>query len=113
MTSTDLKKILAYSTIMALGTLTMLIGIGTEAALVAAMVFLLGHALYKGALFMAAGTIDHETGTKDVRELGGLRKAMPYTAAFMSLAALALAGVPPLFGFIGKEMMLEGVLSSP
>lgn len=112
-TSTDLKRILAYSTVMALGTLTMLIGIGTEAALVAAVVFLLGHALYKGALFMAAGTIDHETGTKDVRELGGLRKAMPYTAAFMSLAALALAGVPPLFGFIGKEMMLEGVLSSP
>ncbi len=98
---------------MALGTLTMLIGIGTEAALVAAVVFLLGHALYKGALFMAAGTIDHETGTKDVRELGGLRKAMPYTAAFMSLAALALAGVPPLFGFIGKELMLAGVLTSP
>lgn len=112
-TSTDLKKILAYSTVMALGTLTMLVGIGTEEALVAAIVFLLGHALYKGALFMAAGTIDHETGTKDVRELGGLRKAMPYTAAFMSLAALALAGVPPLFGFIGKEMMLAGVLSSP
>ncbi|MCK6265808.1 putative monovalent cation/H+ antiporter subunit A [Vibrio sp. ZSDE26] len=111
-TSTDLKRILAYSTVMALGTLTMLIGIGTEASLLAAIVFLLGHALYKGALFMAAGTIDHETGTKDVRELGGLRKAMPYTAAFMSLAALALAGVPPLFGFIGKEMMLEGVLSS-
>ncbi|MGF1721072.1 putative monovalent cation/H+ antiporter subunit A [Vibrio kyushuensis] len=111
-TSTDLKRILAYSTVMALGTLTMLIGIGTEASLLAAVVFLLGHALYKGALFMAAGTIDHETGTKDVRELGGLRKAMPYTAAFMSLAALALAGVPPLFGFIGKEMMLEGVLSS-
>lgn len=111
--STDLKKILAYSTIMALGTLTMLIGVGTEAALVAAVVFLLGHALYKGALFMAAGTIDHEAGTKDVRELGGLRKAMPYTATFMSLAALALAGVPPLFGFIGKEMMLEGVLTSP
>lgn len=112
-TSTDLKRILAYSTVMALGTLTMLIGIGTEASLLAAIVFLLGHALYKGALFMAAGTIDHETGTKDVRELGGLRKAMPYTAAFMSLAALALAGVPPLFGFIGKELMLEGVLSSP
>ncbi|OEE32646.1 Na(+)/H(+) antiporter subunit A [Vibrio genomosp. F10 str. ZF-129] len=112
-TSTDLKRILAYSTVMALGTLTMLIGIGTEASLVAAVVFLLGHALYKGALFMAAGTIDHEAGTKDVRELGGLRKAMPYTAAFMSLAALALAGVPPLFGFIGKELMLEGVLSSP
>ncbi|MGL6260248.1 putative monovalent cation/H+ antiporter subunit A [Vibrio sp. WXL210] len=112
-TSTDLKRILAYSTVMALGTLTMLIGIGTQAAIVASVVFLLGHALYKGALFMAAGTIDHETGTKDVRELGGLRKAMPYTAAFMSLAALALAGVPPLFGFIGKELMLAGVLSSP
>ncbi|WP_458736067.1 putative monovalent cation/H+ antiporter subunit A [Zobellella taiwanensis] len=110
--STDLKRILAFSTVMALGTLTMLIGIGTPYALKAAMVFLLAHALYKGALFMAAGTIDHETGTKDVRELGGLRRLMPYTAFFTWVAALALAGVPPLFGFIAKELMFESALGA-
>ncbi|PSJ45150.1 Na(+)/H(+) antiporter subunit A [Zobellella endophytica] len=110
--STDLKRILAFSTVMALGTLTMLIGIGTPYALQAAMVFLLAHALYKGALFMAAGTLDHETGTKDVRELGGLRGPMPQTAFFVWVAALALAGVPPLFGFIAKELMLEATLGA-
>ncbi|EKO3564174.1 putative monovalent cation/H+ antiporter subunit A [Vibrio metschnikovii] len=112
-TSTDLKRILAYTTVASLGTLTLLIGIGTEAALIAAMVFLLAHALYKGALFMAAGTVDHETGTKDIRQLSGLRRSMPQTAIFMSLAALALAGIPPVFGFIAKEAMLEGLLTSP
>lgn len=112
-TSTDLKRILAYTTIASLGTLILLIGIGGEAALVAAMVFLLAHALYKGALFMAAGTVDHETGTKDIRQLGGLRRAMPQTAIFMSLAALALAGIPPVLGFIAKESMLTGLLMSP
>lgn len=112
-TSTDLKRILAYTTVASLGTLTLLIGIGGESALVAAMVFLLAHALYKGALFMAAGTIDHETGTKDIRQLGGLRRTMPQTAIFMSLAALALAGIPPVFGFIAKESMLTGLLTSP
>lgn len=112
-TSTDLKRILAYTTVASLGTLTLLIGIGGESALTAAMVFLLAHALYKGALFMAAGTVDHETGTKDIRQLGGLKRSMPHTAFFMSLAALALAGVPPVLGFIAKESMLEGLLSSP
>lgn len=111
--STDLKRILAFSTIMALGTLTMLIGIGTPHALEAAMVFLLAHALYKGALFMAAGTLDHATGTKDVRELGGLRKYMPQTAVFITIAALSLAGIPPLFGFIAKELMFEAALGAP
>ncbi len=110
--STDLKRILAFSTVMALGTLTMLIGIGTPHALEAAMVFLLAHALYKGALFMAAGTLDHETGTKDVRELSGLRSAMPQTALFITLAALSLAGIPPLFGFIAKELMFESALGA-
>ena len=110
--STDLKRILAYSTVMALGTLTMLIGIGTPHALEAAMVFLLAHALYKGALFMAAGTLDHVTGTKDVRDLAGLRKYMPYTALFTTVAALSLAGIPPLFGFIAKELMFSGALGS-
>lgn len=111
--STDLKRILAFSTVMALGTLTMLIGIGTPHALEAAMVFLLAHALYKGALFMAAGTLDHATGTKDVRDLGGLRALMPYTALFMTIAALSLAGIPPLFGFIAKELMFIAALGSP
>ncbi|WP_417616858.1 putative monovalent cation/H+ antiporter subunit A [Oceanisphaera sp.] len=111
--STDLKRILAFSTVMALGTLTMLIGIGTPHALEAAMVFLLAHALYKGALFMAAGTLDHATGTKDVRDLGGLRKLMPHTALFISIAALSLAGIPPLFGFIAKELMFSAALGSP
>ncbi|NNN45112.1 MULTISPECIES: putative monovalent cation/H+ antiporter subunit A [unclassified Vibrio] len=112
-TSTDLKRILAYTTVASLGTLTLLIGIGNETALIAAMVFLLAHALYKGALFMAAGTVDHETGTKDIRQLGGLRRTMPQTAIFMSLAALALAGIPPVLGFIAKESMLMGLLTSP
>ncbi|GGB43462.1 Na(+)/H(+) antiporter subunit A [Oceanisphaera marina] len=111
--STDLKRILAFSTVMALGTLTMLIGIGTPQALEAAMVFLLAHALYKGALFMAAGTLDYATGTKDVRDLGGLRKLMPYTALFITIAALSLAGIPPLFGFIAKELMFIAALGSP
>ncbi|MFD1008535.1 MULTISPECIES: putative monovalent cation/H+ antiporter subunit A [Oceanisphaera] len=110
--STDLKRILAFSTVMALGTLTMLIGIGTPHALEAAMVFLLAHALYKGALFMAAGTLDHVTGTKDVRDLSGLRKYMPHTTLFVTIAALSLAGIPPLFGFIAKELMFSAALTS-
>ncbi|MGO1246056.1 MAG: putative monovalent cation/H+ antiporter subunit A [Oceanisphaera sp.] len=110
--STDLKRILAFSTVMALGTLTMLIGIGTPHALEAAMVFLLAHALYKGALFMAAGTLDHVTGTKDVRELSGLRQYMPHTTVFVAIAALSLAGIPPLFGFIAKELMFSAALTS-
>ncbi|SEL18081.1 putative monovalent cation/H+ antiporter subunit A [Halomonas daqiaonensis] len=109
---TNIKKLLAYSTVMALGTLTMLLGIGTEGALVAFVVFLLGHSLYKGALFMVAGILDHETGTKDVTAMGGLRRVMPLTAAVAGLAALSLAGLPPVLGFVGKELMLESVLAA-
>jgi multicomponent Na+:H+ antiporter subunit A len=107
---TDLKQLLAYTTVSSLGTLTMLIGIGTEIAYKAAMVFLVVHSLYKGALFMVAGTIDHETGTRDIRILGGLRKLMPITAIGAAVAALSMAGVPPLFGFIGKELVYEAAL---
>lgn len=106
---TNIKKLLAYSTIMALGTLTMLLGVGSEYALTAFVTFLLAHSLYKGALFMVAGILDHETGTKDVTAMGGLRPLMPVTAVIAMVAALSLAGVPPLFGFIGKELMLEAV----
>ncbi len=111
--STGVKQVLAYSTVMALGTLTMLIGVGTEKAITAAVAFLLAHSLYKGALFMIAGIIDHETGIKDFRELGGLRSAMPLTALFAGIAALSLAGIAPLFGFVAKELMFEAVLEAP
>jgi multicomponent Na+:H+ antiporter subunit A len=107
---TDLKKVLAYSTITALGTLTLLLGLGFDASVKAAIVFLFVHSLYKGALFMTAGAVDHETGTRDVRLLGGLRRAMPWTAAGAALAGLSMAGLPPLFGFIGKELAYKAKL---
>ena len=111
--STGIKWVLAYSTVMALGTLTMLAGVGTEAAMVAFVVFLLGHSLYKGALFLVAGGLEHGTGTKDLLAMGGLRRAMPITALLAAVSALSLAGLPPLFGFIGKELMLESLLAAP
>ncbi len=110
---TDLKRLLAYSTISALGTLVLLLGLGTSEAIIAAVVFLLAHALYKGALFMIAGAIDHETGTRDVERLGGLRRAMPITVVAAGLAAVSLAGFGPLLSFIGKELLLEAALHSP
>ncbi|MBK1734351.1 Na(+)/H(+) antiporter subunit A [Halorhodospira abdelmalekii] len=111
--STQIKRVLAYTTVMALGTLTMLAGIGTEKAMIAFGAFLLAHSLYKGALFLVAGILDHETGTKDVLKMRGLVQAMPITALLAALAALSLAGVPPLFGFIGKEYMLEAAVGAP
>lgn len=111
--STGIKKMLAYSTVMALGTLTLLIGIGSEQALAAAMAFLLAHSLYKGALFMIAGIIDHETGSKDLRDTGGLFRAMPVTAVVAGVAALSLAGVLPMFGFVAKELLFESMLDDP
>jgi multicomponent Na+:H+ antiporter subunit A len=109
---TDIKRLLAYSTISSLGTLTLLLGIGTEAAIKAFAVFLLAHALYKGALFMIAGTLDHETGTRDLTKMGGLRRLMPITTVTAILAAVSLAGVGPLFSFIGKELLFEAVLEA-
>ncbi|MEX2473605.1 putative monovalent cation/H+ antiporter subunit A [Marinobacter sp.] len=111
--STGIKKVLAYSTVMALGTLTMLIGVGTELAMTAFICFLVAHSLYKGALFMLAGALDHETGTKDITRMSGLRRSMPVAAVIAAGAALSLAGLPPLFGFIAKELMLESLLDAP
>lgn len=111
--ATGIKKVLAYSTVMALGTLTMLIGIGTDHAMVAFASFLLAHSLYKGALFMVAGILDHSTGTKDLTLMGGLRRAMPLTVIAASVAGLSLAGLPPLFGFVAKEALFEAVLGAP
>ena len=110
---TDLKRILAYTTISALGTLTLLLGIGTPVALKAAMTFLLAHALYKGALFMVAGSVDHQAGTRDIERLGGLGRAMPVTAAAAVLAGLSMSGLPPLTGFISKELFYESTLFAP
>ena len=110
---TDLKRILAYSTVSALGTLMLLLGLSTKLATKAAVVFLLVHSLYKGALFLVAGIIDHETGTRNVNHLGGLRRSLPVTAATGCLAALSMAGLPPLFGFISKELLYEAKLQAP
>ena len=107
---TDLKQILAYTTVMVLGLLTMLLGIGTEAAITAMVTFTVVHALYKGGLFMMAGNIDHGTGTRDLLELGGLWAAMPWTMAGGVATGLSMAGIPPLFGFIGKEVTYEAAL---
>ena len=109
---TDLKRILAYSTLAVLGTLVFMLGLGgrpaaseewVTVASEAMILFLLAHALYKACLFMNAGAVDHETGTRDVRILSGLRKAMPITFVAAFIAALSKAGLPFLFGFIGKE----------
>lgn len=103
----DLKAILAYSTISQLGLMVMLLGFATPVAAVAAIFHILNHAAFKAALFMNAGIVDHETGTRDIRRLGGLAALMPVTATIGTLAAAAMAGLPPLGGFISKEMMLE------
>jgi len=106
---TDLKKLLAYSTVSVLGTLTMLIGIGGEYAIPAMIVYLIAHALYKGALFLTAGIIDHETGIRDITKLGGLKKYLPITATIGTLAALSGMGIIPFLGFVGKEMLYDSV----
>ena len=107
---TVLKPLLAYTTVGALGTMTMLLGVGTPLAVKAAMAFLLAHAFYKACLFLVAGVIDHEAGEKDTGKLGGLRTSMPIIATAGILAALSMAGLPPFFGFIGKEIVYEAAL---
>ncbi len=103
----DLKALLAFSTVSHLGLITMLLGTGTAFGAMAAMFHILNHATFKAALFMSAGIIDHETHTRDIRRLGGLRHLMPITFVIASIAALSMAGIPFLNGFLSKEMMLE------
>lgn len=105
---TDLKLMLAYTTVASLGLLVMLTGTSHEKALEGAVLYLLAHSLFKGALFMVAGTIDHEAGTRDITKLGGLRSAMPITFVAACLAALSMAGLPPFIGFIAKEVLYYG-----
>ena len=103
----DLKALLAFSTVSHLGLITMLLGFGTEAAAIVAVFHILNHATFKAALFMSAGIVDHETHTRDIKRLGGLRHLMPVTFVIVTIAALSMAGIPPLNGFLSKEMMLE------
>ena len=106
----DLKALLAFSTVSHLGLITMLLGTGTAFGAMAATFHILNHATFKAALFMSAGIVDHEAHTRDIRRLGGLRHLMPITFAIAAIAALSMAGLPPLNGFLSKEMMLEEAL---
>ncbi len=106
----DLKGLLAYSTLSHLGLITLLMGFGTPLALVAGLFHLINHATFKASLFMVAGIVDHETGTRDMRRLGGLARHMPQTALLAMIAAAAMAGVPLLNGFLSKEMFFTEAL---
>ncbi|MCG8393514.1 MAG: monovalent cation/H+ antiporter subunit A [Pseudomonadales bacterium] len=108
----DLKGLLAYSTISHLGLITLLFGLNSEMAAVAAVFHIINHATFKASLFMAAGIIDHETGTRDMRRINGLWKYMPYTAVLAMVASAAMAGVPLLNGFLSKEMFFAETLGS-
>ncbi|WP_417566399.1 monovalent cation/H+ antiporter subunit A [Marinobacter sp.] len=100
----DLKGLLAHSTVSHLGLITLLFGMGTQLAAVAAVFHVINHATFKASLFMAAGIIDHETGTRDMRRINGLWRYMPHTATLAMVAASSMAGVPLLNGFLSKEM---------
>ncbi|BAS27682.1 hydrogen gas-evolving membrane-bound hydrogenase subunit E [Limnochorda pilosa] len=105
----DLKALLAYSTVSQLGFIMAALGLGSAEALAAGAFHLFNHATFKGALFLLVGIVDHEAGTRDLANLGGLRRAMPWTATLMTLSALSLAGAPLLSGFISKEMIFASL----
>jgi multicomponent K+:H+ antiporter subunit A len=106
----DLKGLLAYSTVSHLGLITLLFGLGTPLGEIAAVFHVINHAVFKASLFMAAGIVDHETGTRDMRRLTGLARFMPWTATLAMVAAAAMAGVPLLNGFLSKEMFFAETL---
>ena len=108
-----LKRLLAYTTVAALGFMVMLLGIGSAQAVEAALVFLMAHACYKAALFLVAGAIIHETGEKDVTRIGGLFKTMPVTGIAALVAAMSMAGIPLAFGFVSKELIYAAVFDHP
>jgi NADH:ubiquinone oxidoreductase subunit 5 (subunit L)/multisubunit Na+/H+ antiporter MnhA subunit len=109
----DLKAILAYATVSQLGAFVALIGLPHGEGVKAALAGILAHSLYKAALFLVAGAVDHATGTRDVRLLGGLARRMPGWAAVAALAGLSMAGVPPLLGFLAKESLIEALGTYP
>lgn len=112
-TQTDIKAILAYTTISSLGVLVLLLGIDTPLSVKAAMLFLYVHAFYKATMFMIAGFIDKKTGTRELRKLGGLAKSLPITSIIALLALLSMAGLPPMLGFLGKELIYEAKVEAP
>lgn len=108
---TDLKLALAYTTLMALGALTLLLGNQSGYTITAAVTFLIVHALYKAALFLVVGILDKQTGTRDANRLFGLARAMPVTAVAAAIAAFSMAGFPPFLGFISKELKYTGAIA--
>ncbi len=106
---TDLKLMLAYTTVASLGLLVMLTGTSDPIAIKGAVLYLVAHSLFKGGLFMVAGCVDHETGTRDYTRLGGLRPLMPITFGAAILCALSMGGLPPFIGFVGKEVIYKGI----
>jgi multicomponent Na+:H+ antiporter subunit A len=112
---TDLKLLLAFGTVSQLGFLMVLVGAGSEELAAAGLVMTVAHALFKSTLFLTVGVVDHATGTRDLRKLSGLARRLPVLAVVGGLAALSMAGVPPLLGFVGKEAafaaLLEGGLA--
>lgn len=103
----DLKGLLAFSTVSHLGLICMLLGIGSEGAVIAALFHIINHACFKAGLFMTAGIIDHESGTRDMRKLQGLMGLMPVTATLAMIVAASMAGIPPFNGFMSKELFLD------
>ena len=112
-TRDDLKELLAYSTMSQLGLLVATVGIGTDAALTAAIVHTIAHACFKAALFMSVGIVEHESGTRSYSELRYVRTNMPVTKTLVVIAAASMAGLPLLFGFISKEGLIEAALAAP
>lgn len=110
---TDLKRLTAYSTVSQLGWIVATIGIGTPFALAAAVVHTAAHAMFKSSLFMIIGVVDHQAGSRDIRELGSLWRRMPATFTAAAIAAASMAGLPPTLGFVSKEGMLEAFTESP
>ncbi|OIM98195.1 monovalent cation/H+ antiporter subunit A [Idiomarina sp. MD25a] len=107
----DLKGLLAFSTVSHLGLICMLLGIGSQAAVIAALFHVINHACFKAGLFMTAGIIDHETGTRDMRKLQGLLGFMPITATLAMVVTASMAGIPPFNGFMSKELFLDQALN--
>lgn len=106
---TDLKLMLAYTTVGSLGLMVMMTGMGIEHAIEGAVLYLIAHSLFKGGLFMVAGLVDHESGTRDLTRLGGLAKAMPITFAAGLAGAISMGGLPPFVGFMAKEGLYEAL----
>src|SRR5690606_34878494 len=104
------KLLVAHGTVSQLGLLVMVIGVGTPATTFAGITLLLAHAAAKAPLFLAVGVIDHATGTRDMRELGGLARSLPTLAVISGIAAASMAGLPPFIGFVAKEAAFTELL---